>query len=176
MTSILAGLEAQDESNNAACLLKTLLLLDLVISEHLGLQRVASYSNGQLINLDPSISSGTPALRDLIGLYYGYVKEKAKCLKMLDPGVTTPLNRTLHIKKLSVSAILRDINMCFKVQNLILTLSENYGDGNKSTALIQTIFSSLLRTYLYFYSIVSMGLSEFTSTTSTYLREDPQPQ
>ena len=63
-------------------LLKNLYLLDRITSEHLGLRKISTYVNSQLLNLDPKISQNLPVLRDLITLYYSFVKEKAKAFGM----------------------------------------------------------------------------------------------
>lgn len=67
------------------------------------------------------------------------------------------------MEKSPVSNILNEINICFKVQTLILDVSDKFNRGNKSPELIQLIFSSLLKTYLFCYSIVSLALRTFIS-------------
>lgn len=60
-------------------------------------------------------------------------------------------------------SMLNEINICFKVQNSILMVSDSFMNGNKSPQLIQLIFSSLLKSYLFCFSIVSQALKVFIS-------------
>ena len=45
---------------------------------------------------------------------------------------------------------------------MILNLSQKFKNGNKSTELVEAIFCSLLRTYLFCYAVVSIAVKEFS--------------
>ena len=60
-------------------------------------------------------------------------------------------------------AILNEVNVCFKIQNLILDVNSKFKNGDKSAELIQFIFSLMLKTYLFCHSIVSIALKTFVS-------------
>ena len=49
-------------------------------------------------------------------------------------------------------------------------VSDSFMNGNKSPQLIQLIFSSLLKTYLFCFSIVSQALKTFISIIFLYSR------
>lgn len=69
--------------------------------------------------------------------------------------------------------ILNEINICFKIQNSILMVSDSFLNGNKSPQIIQKIFSSLLKTYLFCFSIVSLAVKTFISTFVSILGRIP---
>lgn len=59
--------------------------------------------------------------------------------------------------------ILNEINVCFKIQNLILDVNSKFKNGDKSTELIRFIFGLMLKTYIFCHSIVSIALKAFAS-------------
>ena len=120
----------------APYLLKNLLILDRATSEHLCLRKVAGYINAQLLNLDPKISPSVPSIRDLITLYYSFIREKAKCFGLQASELAKPSSREAYMKEQPPSGLLNEINICFKVQNMILNLSQKFKGGNKSTELV----------------------------------------
>ena len=66
------------------------------------------------------------------------------------------------------------MDICFKIQTYILDVSDKFNRGNKSPELIQIIFSNLLKTYLFCYSIVSLALKTFISKISSILVRIPE--
>ena len=68
--------------------------------------------------------------------------------------------------------MLNEINICFKIQNLILDINSKYKNGDKSSELIQFIFNLLPKTYIFCHSIVSITLKVFVSRLFSLSRYD----
>ena len=65
------------------------------------------------------------------------------------------------MEKSNSITILNEINVCFKIQNLILDVNTKFKNGDKTRDLICFIYSLLLKTYLFCHSIVSIALKTF---------------
>lgn len=58
--------------------LKNLVILDFVVEERLFLSRMSRYYNSQLIYMEGEANKRMATIKELIGSYYVYIKEKAK--------------------------------------------------------------------------------------------------
>ena len=134
------------------------------MEERVFLTKIGNYYNSQLLYQTSQGQEMSSSVKDLIASYYIYVKEKAKLYSRQSLELTDKKSRKQYISQAQVPKILQEIDLCFKIQTLILDVSDKFNRGNKSPELIQIIFSSLLKTYLFCYSIVSLGLKTFIST------------
>lgn len=79
--------------------------------------------------------------------------------------------REESLDNLKTLEVLAEINVCFKIQNLIMDIDEKYkctdgAEQREESKLVEYIFGLLLKTYMFCHSIVYMALKSFASTAS----------
>jgi hypothetical protein len=104
------------------------------------------------------------SIKYLITSYYEYIRGKAKHYSIQALKLVKKETRELFMVESNLKEMLAEVNICFEIQNSILMVSDSFINGNKSSQLIQIIYSSLLKTYLYCFSIVSLALKVYIST------------
>jgi len=134
--------------------LKSLIVMDRCVEERLMLQEIATYNNRYLEEFQgTSVQSSLPINR-LIQHYFHHIRNKAriyeekKCVIAFDKS-----ERSTRIDKLTVAALLEQINECVALQESILQLNETYKNGNKRSEVVQYLFGMLLLTVLAAHSV-----------------------
>ena len=168
--AFITALEHDEQRFNDAFLLKNLLLLDLIVEERIFLGKIADYYNNQIVYMN---RSGGNQAKEFIIAYYAYIKEKAKNYEEQPQELAEKQERLEFMKNAGMKNILMEVNRCFKVQNGILIISNKYQKGNKSSPLVEFIYSCLLKTFLFCYSIVSLGIKELLG--NVYLTQKKCP-
>ena len=86
------------------------------------------------------------------------MKEKAKVYLNRSKDIFTKNKRKPFLSQCTTLQIFTEIDAALQVQKMINAVSDVYEDNNRTVGLIINIFSGLLKTYLFCYSIVSIGV------------------
>lgn len=151
-------------------------MLDHTVEEGVALQQISSYYSSEFFIFKQGSSIEciycdivVNPLRELVATYFLYLKKKAEVYNHFEPKyfAIRKSERSDTIAGLNFGEIFTLIDNCLDIQKGIDAMNLKYQNHNKDTALIQMIFTMLLKTYLFCYTLVSVCAKILFSTNSS---------
>lgn len=148
--------------------LKMLVIMDRCLEQRLIIEDILYYDSRHLSEFQNFGQTSNSTLRNkLISQYYSYIKSKAQAYNQPKSiFAVKPRDRLAVISKMGAESIINLIKLTHQLHVEILTINNNYKNGDKRSQLVEYMFCNLLNTVLSCYTIQSICTSILISIFS----------